>query len=111
MATRRPGIPVAALPERGLLSLVLVDFVDELGDDLEEVADDAVVGDLEDGRLGILVDRHDRLAGLHAGPVLDRAGDPDRQVQLRGDGLAGLPDLERVRVPARVRYRPGRAHG
>ena len=33
-----------------------------------------------------------------------------RDVQLRGDGLAGLPDLELVRVPARVGHRPGRAH-
>ena len=30
-------------------------------DDLEEVADDAVVGDLEDGRFGVLVDGDDDL--------------------------------------------------
>ena len=32
------------------------------GQDLEHVADDAVVGDLEDRRLGVLVDRHDAAA-------------------------------------------------
>jgi len=61
------------------------------------------------GGLGVLVDGHDRLGGLHAGPVLDRAGDPDRDVELRGHGLAGLADLELVRVTARVHRRPGRA--
>jgi hypothetical protein len=32
-----------------------LDFVDELGDDGEQVADDAVVGDLEDGRFRVLL--------------------------------------------------------
>ena len=90
---------------------MLGDFFEELGDDGEQVADDAVVGDLEDGGLGVLVDRDDGLGGLHAGPVLDRAGDPDRHIELRGDGLAGLPDLELVRVPARVGDRAGRTDG
>jgi hypothetical protein len=80
-----------------------LDFVDELGDDGEQVADDAVVGDLEDGRFRVFVDRDDGPGGLHASPVLYRAGDPERDVQLRADGLAGLPDLELVRVPAGVR--------
>src|ERR1700761_1928049 len=84
------------------LALALLDLVEKLRDDGEQVAHDAVVGDLEDRGLGVLVDRDDRLGGLHAGPVLDGAGDPDGGVELRGDGLAGLPDLERVRVPARV---------
>ena len=33
----------------------------ELGDDLEQIADEAVVGDLEDRRLLVLVDRDDDL--------------------------------------------------
>ena len=37
----------------------------ELGDGLEEVLDEAVVRDLEDGRLGVLVDGDDRLRVLH----------------------------------------------
>src|SRR3954452_6397221 len=79
------------------------------GDDLEQVADDAEVGQLEDRRLGVLVDRDDGLRGLHAGPVLDRTGDAHGDVELRGDGLAGLPDLEGVRVEAGVHRRPGGA--
>ena len=51
---------------------------------------------LEDGGFGVFVDGDDRLGGLHAGPVLDGAGDADGHVQLGGDGLAGLADLELV---------------
>ena len=91
--------------------LPLADLVEELGDDGEQVADDAEVGDLEDGGFGVFVDRDDRLGGLHAGPVLDGAGDADGHVQLGGDGLAGLADLELVRVPAGVGDRAGRADG
>ena len=40
---------------------------------LIEVGDQAVVGDLEDRRLLVLVDRHDHLGVLHAGEMLDRA--------------------------------------
>ena len=50
--------------------------------------DDAVVGDLEDRRLGVLVDRDDGARALHADEVLDRAGDAERDVELRRDGLA-----------------------
>ena len=78
---------------------------DELGqlrDDLVQVADDAEVGVLEDRRVRVLVDRDDQARALHPDLVLDRAGDADRDVELRRDGLAGLADLRRVRVPARV---------
>src|SRR6185295_2904194 len=40
---------------------------------LEQVRDQAVIGDLEDRGLWILVDGHDCLRALHAGDVLDRA--------------------------------------
>ena len=78
---------------------------DELGQlrhDLVQVADDAEVGELEDRRVRILVDRDDHARALHPDLVLDRARDPDRDVELRRDGLAGLADLRRVRVPAGV---------
>ena len=73
-----------------------------LGSTRVQVADDAEVDELEDRRLVVLVDRDDRLRRLHAGPVLDRAGDAGGDIQLRRDGLAGLADLVGVRVPARV---------
>ena len=43
--------------------------------------------------------------------VLDRAGDPRREVQLRRDRLAGLADLRRVGVPTGVDDRAGRGDG
>src|SRR5262245_14716118 len=68
----------------------------------ERVANDAVVGDLEDRRFGVFVDRDDRARGAHAGEVLDRAADADGDVELGRDDLAGLADLLAVRAPARV---------
>src|SRR5690606_20721763 len=68
----------------------------QLRQHLEQVADQADVGHLEDRRVRILVDRHDRAGVLDAGQVLDRAADADRDVQLRGDDLAGLAHLHLV---------------
>ena len=50
--TRRPASSVVTLLQR----------LDDRRHDLEQIADDAVVGDLEDRRVGILVDRDDRAA-------------------------------------------------
>src|SRR4051794_1728585 len=74
----------------------------ELRDDLVEVADDAEVRELEDRGVAVLVDGHDVLRRLHPDLVLDRAGDPGREVELRRDGLARLADLRGVRIPAGV---------
>src|SRR5690606_2565875 len=72
----------------------------QLRQDREQVAHQANVGDLEDRRLRVLVDRHDRAGVLDARQVLDSAGNADGQVQLRGDDLAGLTDLHLVRAVA-----------
>ena len=74
----------------------------ELRHGLNRSADQAVVGDLEDRRLLVLVDGDDDLAVLHAGEVLDRARDADRDVELGRDDLAGLADLVVVRHEAGV---------
>src|SRR3954471_7304802 len=74
----------------------------ELRQDLVEIADDPEVGELEDRRVRVLVDREDVLRVLHADLVLDRARDPGREIQLRSDRLARLADLRGVRVPAGV---------
>src|SRR3954453_23494005 len=100
-----PLWPAMALAPAGLHR------VGQLRQDLVEVADDAEVGELEDRRVGVLVDGHDVLRGLHADLVLDRAGDARREVQLRRGGLARLADLRRVRVPAGVDHRAGRGDG
>ena len=71
----------------------LAQRLDQFGENLEQVTDEAVIGDLKDRRLFILVDGDDDFAVLHAGEMLDGAGNADRDVQLRRDDLAGLPDL------------------
>ena len=67
-----------------------------------QVAHDAEIGEVEDRRVRVLVDRDDRAAARHADLVLDRAGDAAGDVELRADRLAGLTDLRGVRVPAAV---------
>ena len=61
--------------------------------DFKQVGDETVVGDLEDRGLLILVDGDDDLRILHAGEVLDAAGN----VEIGRHDLAGLADLPVVR--------------
>ena len=76
--------------------------LDQHRGDLEQVAADAVVGDLEDRRGLVLVDRDDALGLAHTGLVLDGAGDTESNVDLRVDGLTGLTDLMVGSEPAGV---------
>src|SRR5439155_11507037 len=76
--------------------------LDDGGNDLEEIPDDPVVRDLEDGRVGILVDGDDGAGSLHADQMLDRARDAEREIELRRDGLAGAADLALHRQPSGV---------
>ena len=101
---RRREVARAAHP-----TLCAADQFRELRDDLVDVADDAEVAEVEDRRVRVLVDGDDRAGALHADLVLDRARDAERDVELRRDGLAGLADLRRVRVPAGVDDRARRA--
>src|SRR3954462_8018226 len=99
------GYSIGATAMAGLRPLLRLHRSGELRQDLVQVADDAEVGELEDRRVLVLVDRDDVLARLHADLVLDRARDAGREVQLRSDRLAGLADLCRVRVPAGIDHR------
>ena len=87
------------------------DLFGEPGHDLEEVAHDAVVGHLEDRCVLVAVDRDDGARRAHAGQVLDRARDADRDVKLRAHRLAGLAHLLAVVAPAGVDHRAARTHG
>src|ERR1700761_9502849 len=69
------------------------EFGQDGGDELGNIADDAVVSDLEDRGFGIAVDGDDGLALVHAGEMLDGAGDADGDVELGLNGLASLADL------------------
>src|SRR3569623_3072205 len=56
---------------------------------LIKIADQAVIRDLENRRILVLVDRHDPLRILHAGEMLDRTGDTDGDIKIGRDHLAG----------------------
>ena len=76
--------------------------LDELREHLVHVTHDAEVGDTEDRRLLVLVDRDDVLGALHTDHVLRRTGDAGGDVDVRLDDLAGLADLVAVRNPAGI---------
>src|SRR4029434_11024532 len=92
-----PIWPAPMTPMRLIMTrysaLLLFHRGSQLGHDLEQIAHDAVVGNLEDRRFLVLVDRNDGLAVLHAGEMLDRAGDADGDVEVGRHHLAGLADL------------------
>src|SRR5207342_3485671 len=77
----------------------------QLGHSLEQVRHQPVVGHLEDGCLGILVDGDDDLAVFHAGEVLYSAGDTDGDVELGRNHFASLPHLIVVGHEARIHCR------
>jgi hypothetical protein len=77
---------------------------------LGQVGHEAVVGHLEDGGLGVLVDGDDDLAVLHPCEVLNGAGDAHGDIQPRRDHLARLPHLQVVRHIPRVHRGAARAH-
>src|SRR5712691_10642162 len=83
-ASPRPCPAASTLPDCShrmlppISPLLLQEFLELGGQErrhLEEIPHDAVVGDLEDGGLGVLVDRADHLRGAHPRQVLDGARD------------------------------------
>ena len=98
---------------RAALSLLspLLYFFDELRGDVKQVAYNAEVGDLKQGRVLIVVDHNDLLRSLHAGFVLDGTGHTEADVQVRRDCHAGLPDLELSGVVAGVHNVAGDTDG
>src|SRR5947209_4055870 len=59
----------------------LLKFLVEFRQHFEKVADNPVIGNLEDRRLLVLVDGDDDLRVLHACEVLDRPGNADGDVE------------------------------
>ena len=72
------------------------------GTSLVCVADEAVVGHIEDRRIGVAVDGHDRARVFHACQMLHGAGNSHRDVQFWRHDFAGLADLQLVRRNSRV---------
>src|SRR5215470_14774289 len=78
---------------------------------LVQVSDQTKVGHLEDWRLFILVDSHNDFRILHTGEMLDRAGNPNRDVKFRCHNLPGLAHLPVVRRIAGINRRARGADG
>src|SRR5215211_7014206 len=101
-----PIWPAPMTPMRLIMTrysaLLLFHRGSQLGHDLEEIAHDAVVGNLENRGFLVLVDRDDGLAVLHPGEMLDRAGDADGDIEVGRHHLAGLADLVIVRHVAGI---------
>src|ERR1051325_400613 len=83
-------------------SLCLLQLFGEGGHDFEDVADDAVIGNFENGRVRILVDGDDGARALHADNMLNGAADAKREVEFRRNGLAGAANLALHGEPAFV---------
>lgn len=75
--------PVGTSPSKNLSSGRSFVFLDQEGDKYSEILHDAVVGDMEDGCMGVGIYCYDVLRGLHAGDMLDGAGDPAGDVESR----------------------------
>src|SRR5688500_20054756 len=80
-------------PGRSARSLRLTHGGRERRHHLEDISDDSVVGNLENGCLAVLVDRDDRLRRTHAGEVLNGAVDANGNVQVRAHLPTSLSDL------------------
>src|SRR5260370_40281213 len=79
-------------------------FLRQRGDEIKQVAHHAVVGDLEDRRLGIFINGDDGARALHAHNMLDGAADADGQVKFWRNRLAGAADLAVHGQPAGIAY-------
>src|SRR5882724_12957387 len=80
----------------------------ERGHDFEDVADYAVVGDFEDGSVGIFVDGDDGAGAFHANNVLNGATDAESEIKFWRNGLAGAADLAFHGEPAFIANGAGR---
>src|SRR6266581_260883 len=102
-------LALSLLPLAGFLLFQLPQPLRQGRDDLEQVADDAVGGHLEDRRFLIPVDGDDHVRVLHPDQVLDRPAYPAGDIYLGADGLAGLPHLPLRGHPAGIYRAPRRA--
>src|SRR3954469_25900080 len=59
---------------------LLLQLRDDRRRELEEITLDAVIGDLEDRRVRVLVNRHDRARSLHANEMLNRTRNAEGHV-------------------------------
>src|SRR5438132_2012520 len=74
-------------------ALQLLDLFGKYRQNFKEIADDSVIGNVEDGSFGIFVYGHDDLGVLHPNQMLNRAGDAHCDVKFRSHSLTGRADL------------------
>src|SRR5271170_451975 len=86
----------------GILALGFLDFFNKCWNYFEQVTYDSVIGYLEDGRVGILVDGDDGFGAFHAHQMLDGAGNSHGQINFGRYGLPGAAHLALHRQPAAV---------
>ena len=97
------------MAESILFRTISADLTDQRRDDLEQVAHDAIVGNLKNWCIRILVDSDDRIRAGHARKVLDCTGNTASDIDLGRDRFARLSDLMCVRDPSGIYRRAGRA--
>src|SRR5579872_1639743 len=74
----RRSRPACQIPS----ALNLIELGGELRQRLVEIRHQSVIGDLEDGGFLIFIDRDDDLRILHAGEMLNGAGNADRDIEV-----------------------------
>src|SRR5258708_11063940 len=89
-------------------TLELLDLLNKDRQDFEQVADDAIVGNVESGSFGIVVDGHDGLRVLHPHQVLNRARDTDGDVEFGSHSLTRRTYLSIDWKPLRIADRSRR---
>ena len=88
----------------------LLDLSGQSGNYLIEVAYYAVICDIEDVSVSILVDGNDAVGAAHACNVLDSTGDAACDIEFGTNSLTGLSDLVSMCDPAAVNCCTGSAY-
>ena len=74
--------------------LFFAQFFGHLGNSLEEIGNETIIGDLEDGGFSIRVDGHNCLGIFHTSQMLNSTGNSNSDIKLRSDDFTGLTDLQ-----------------
>ena len=93
-----------------LCSLCFFDLLGQSRQDLVQIANDAVVSNVEDRSCLIFVNCNDDIRLFHTSQVLNCTGDTDCKVYMRTNGLTGLSNLQVFGLPASIYNCTGAAY-